>query len=264
MRKCKLLFICLSTLSLLLSGCCKKKETSNDSGEEEKTQIVLEQTVGTSGGVISDDKGIVEINVPAGALDKDTKITVEYLPDADNISDNPQFNYLCGVKFGPSGTSFAKPVEVSLKVNETPKSSSLTAFYYEDEYECWNYVADSSIKNGKATFSVTHFSMYQVLDITPDMYMKFVDLVYDAVLNKRSDSWITEQYKEYLIDEKHVMDYYQKSNGYYYEPCGLFVYGKYYIDGKDGDQEALSIRVGESNKVGNRYGLSTVVGLLSA
>ena len=57
------------------------------------------------------------------------------------------------------------------------------------------------------------------------------------------------------------MDYYQEYDGYWYEPCGLQVFGKYQINGKEGNQEDLAIILGTTNKSGNTYGVSNVGGL---
>ncbi|MCR5309500.1 MAG: hypothetical protein K6E21_05275 [Bacilli bacterium] len=63
----------------------------------------------------------------------------------------------------------------------------------------------------------------------------------------KSDSWITQTYLEYLLDDIHVMDYYGEYNGYVYYPVGFQINGQYAIDGKESDNNETTYRYGELN-----------------
>lgn len=164
-----------------------------------------------------------------------------------------------GAKFYPSGTTFNEPVKVDISFSEKPKNSTISVFCYDEENKIWDYVTEATMTGDKtATFDITHFSIYQCLDISPDMLNKYVEIVHSAQNEGKDDAWITSTYKDYLINEKHVMDYYEEFNGLFYEPCGVLISGNYDINGKSGDGNYLIERIGESNKVGNTYGLSKI------
>ena len=92
------------------------------------------------------------------------------------------------------------------------------------------------------------------------MTSKYRDLVLEAKRTNKNDAWITQSFYDYLVDEKHVLDYYEEFEGYYYYGCGLKIFGKYQIDGVSGNAEDLSMVWGDSNKKGDTYGRSTVAG----
>ena len=228
--------------------------------QDEVIPMIESHTIGQNGGTVTDSGNNVQLVFPQGALTEETGITVTYHESDDSPVEESQEAFLCGAEFGPSGTVFNEPVEVSLKLNSTPKNETLSVFCYDETYGVWDYVTEATISGSQAVFSVTHFSEYHVLDITPEMYAKFHSLVRQAQANGYSDQWVIDSYKEYLLNEKHIMDYYKLDNGLWYEPTYLFVSGNYHINGQEGDPDELYFREGESNKVGNKYGLSTVGG----
>ena len=248
----------LTAVSTTTIGCGKKPSAPHNTGPI--THETVNTTIGKDGGELKDADNL-NINVPAGALNEDVDISATYVEDATLLSNDISMGFLGAIEFGPSGTTFDKPVEVSLKLTNTPIHNELTVFYYDEVDQYWNYSSKATINNDVATFEVNHFSKYEVLDLTQSMYLKFYDLVFEAYLNNKDDMWINNSYRNYLVNEEHVMDMYTKYGNYWYEPCGLFVYGDYLINGKEADQEALHIEIGESNKVGNKYGVSTVGGL---
>ena len=152
-----------------------------------------------------------------------------------------------------------------IKLAKTTYHNKLSVFCYDEVNDLWDYVTNASVSGGNATFSVNHFSRYKCLDITDDMLNKFVELVHTAQDSGYDDAWIIGNYEDYLINDKHVMDEYAVYDGLYYEACGLFISGRYSLEnGKQGDPDVLSKQIGESNKVGNTYGLSTVGGLTTS
>lgn len=251
-----LVALVLMTVSVTVIGCGKKPAS-------DKGPIIHETvstTIGKDGGQLKDEDNL-NISVPAGALNEDVNISATYVEDATLLSNDISMGFLGAVEFGPSGTTFNKPIQVSIKLTNTPIYNELTVFYYDEVDQYWNYSSKAVVNNNVATFEVSHFSKYEILNLTESMYLKFYDLVFEAYLDNKSDSWVSNSYRDYLINEEHVMDMYTRYGNYWYEPCGLFVYGDYLINGKSADQEALHIEVGESNKVGNKYGVSTVGGL---
>lgn len=225
----------------------------------------VEQVVGKDGGVVRDDTDCVKISIPAGALSSDTNISVQYVEEPATISNNVQTGFLGAATFGPSGTTFAKPVEVSLELVGEPMSSSLAVFCYNESEKLWEYVTDATVQYGSiATFSITHFSSYQVANRTSDFYNEYQNIVRHAKANGLSDAEIIEEFRDYLVNYKHIMDYYEKFDGYWYEPCGLKLSGQYQINGEQNDPNHSFISEGESNKVGDTYGMSIVDGATSS
>ena len=268
MKHFKIAFIGLlgASMGICVACSCSKdtpQENTQNNNQVEKPGPTIHEPVskeiGKVGGKVSDNN--VSINIPYGALSENTEITARYVESEAEISTNVSNNFLGAVEFGPSGTVFSQPVEVSLKMNSTPTNSTLSVFCYDPNNNIWDFVTEAGYSSGSATFEITHFSKYQVLDIDPEMFMIFVNLVHVAQETGQSDAWIHDSYETYLIEDKHVMDYYQEYDGYWYEPCGLRVFGKYQINGKEGNQGDLAIRIGNTNKAGNTYGVSNVGGL---
>ena len=235
----------------ILNGSYPEETSRSEPASYEK----VETMIGKDGGVVKDEKENVTISIPQGALQEDTNISAQYIEEPSYLEANPSMNFLGAVEFGPSGITFDKPVEVSLQLTDTPKNNKISIFCYSEEYDIWDYVTDASVSNNIATFNISHFSKYKALDISMEMLMKFNDLVRQAQATGQSDSWIHENFKNYLINEEHVMDIYSYFGGYWYEPCGLIIGGNYHINGKEGDPNELTELIGETNKVGNTYGL---------
>ena len=261
----------LSSLIFSVAGCgtvvkVEKPEKVNDPRPETPTpHEVVSANIGTSGGELKDGDNF-QLTFPSNALSSGMNITAQYIDEQSFVGDNVSPSFLGAIEFGPSGTTFNKPVEVSMSAGDKPIGDNLSVFCYDEQLKCWDYVGEAKLDStGKnVTFEVTHFSKYEVLDLTPEMYNKCLDLTYEAVLNDKPDSWIRDSYKDYLINEKHVMDYYTTSGGYYYEPCGLFVYIDYIINNRTADQDELHISEGETNMFGDTFGLSQVGGLLDS
>ena len=218
----------------------------------------IQQVIGATGGEMKDDEENLVINFPEGALNTSVNITATYVEDASIFSENVDPNFLGAVEFGPSGTTFDEPVEVKMNLIREPVNDEVGIFCYDEVNDIWDYVGQGNVDDQTVSFEVTHFSYYKTLDLTPKMTSKFDALVRSALETGKSDSWILDSFIDYLINEEYVMDYYTQYEGYWYEPCGLFVSGNYFMNGKEGDPNALSKQVGESNMVGNKFGVSKV------
>lgn len=258
-NKTLLFTITVLMFSFLLSG-CKNGGDTNQVDNTPKEYEAVEKTIGVNGGEVKDEKSGLGLTIPSGALEKDTNISVQYVENKEHVSTDLLTSFLGAAEFKPSGTVFSEPVEVSMNLTEAPLNSTVCVFCYDEENNVWDFITDANCNGKIATFNITHFSKYQCLNITEAMYSKYIDLVNQAQRDGKSDSWITESYRDYLVNEKHVMDYYEEFGGYYYEPVGLFIGGAYQLNGKQGDGDELTKRYGESNKVGNTYGYSKVGG----
>ena len=261
--------VLLITSAISLSGCGMIKnifsiifnDDDSEYGEVSRpspsSYAPVSKTVGASGGTLSDD-GNITINIPANALSVDTPITAQYVEDETQVEDCPFPGFLGAVQFGPSGTTFDQPAQVTMRLKDTPRNEKVCIFCYDEEEDIWDFVTEADVLGGNASFTVNHFSYYKALDLTPRMTGKWDALVRTAMAEGYSDSWILDTFVDYLVNQEHVLDYYTEYGGLLYEPCGLHVSGNYFMNGKEGDPNYLITMVGESNQVGNRFGLSRI------
>lgn len=259
MKIIKCLSINLVAVSLSLVACGKSSDRPSATSSK-ITYSQVNKEIGTNGGQIKDEKSGLGLDIPAEALNSNKNISLQRFAEPEDMEEKPQTGFITAMEFLPSGTTFDKPVEVTVELNETPTNDELSIFCFDETNKIWDFVTSADVNNKTATFNITHFSKYAALDITPSMYEKYFALVDEAIRTGKNDSWITESYEDYLINEKHVMDYYEEFNGFWYEPCGFFIGGSYQINSKAGDGDQLVKRHGESNKVGSTYGYSKVGG----
>ena len=269
MKLFKAAFIGLLAASMGICVACscskeKPQETTQNNNQTQTPDPVthdpVNKEIGKDGGKITDEN--ISINIPARALSENTAITAQYVEEESLISNTPIAGFLGAVEFGPSGTTFDKPIEVTMKLTNTPKKETVSIFCYDETNKVWDYVSEASVSNNAATFNVTHFSYYKALDLSSKMTSKFNSLVNTAIAENKSDSWIIDNFVNYLVNEEYVLDYYTEYQGLLYEPCGLKVNGQYNMNGKEGNVDDLSASLGESNKVGDTYGVSRIAGEL--
>ena len=249
----KKIFIYIFVIFFIFLSVGCKSNLNKESEIKDETIQEGSATISSNGGVVKTPNKM-ELNIPKNALDEDTSIEIKY----DGNGQENSFNSLGLMEFYPSGTTFNKPATVRIKTDEVPDFEELSVYCYDEENEIWDFTTSATYQDGFITFDVTHFSKYEVLNITPEMLEMFTQLVHAASELSKSDSWIIETYRDYLVNDLHIMDYYQKYAELYYYACGLLIDGMYKINNKEGNQEDLIIKVGESNKVGNKYGLTKI------
>jgi hypothetical protein len=115
------------------------------------------------GGTVTADGLMVKI--PAGALAADTDITVA-VSDGAGL---PGATDLAGKVYdlGPSGTTFSKPVTLTLDFDTTKVVASKVAMVAFLQAGAWVTLADSFITAGKASATTTHFTPYGVVITDP-------------------------------------------------------------------------------------------------
>lgn len=236
----------------------EKTEEKKQSTEPAVETIKGSGTIGTEGGKVKAGSAVT-IKIPAEALKNDTKISVKYIQAQEST---PSFSFLGEVEFGPSGTKFKKSAEVTMKLIRSPKNASVSVFNYDEKNDIWDYVSEAEVSDNTVKFKVDHFSKYRVVDISPTVLNKYIDIVKSAKENNTSDKKITQKYADYLKNDVKVMDSYVEQNDRLYKACGFRIDGAYYINGEEGDPNELSKQFGKSNKKGNRYGLSKIGSLL--
>lgn len=260
MKKTKIISIIfsavLSILILLCIGCSNstggnEENTENAGGKETSVSGII----GAAGGAVSDNSNIT-ITIPEGALDTEANISVKYVSKAEDFDTSPS-SFLGGVEFGPSGTVFNKPVEVKMKLQNTPSASNISILCYDEENNLWYFVNEAKCSEGYAIFEVNHFSKFKGIDAIPDRFTKFENIARDGVASGKTDSFIIDSYLDYLMNEEHIMEGLSFFNGYWYKPCGVHVSGEYSINGIE-NKASLYSEYGRSNEFGNTCGLILV------
>jgi hypothetical protein len=113
---------------------------------------VLTDLIGQSGGRFNlrNDNGILLVNIPPKALDKETDITIHVTKY--KASFGPFWLLDCG----PEGTVFAQPLEVT-PVGSASKTRVL--FYFNEKSSQWE-VEEIAVDSG--SLEINHFSKYAI------------------------------------------------------------------------------------------------------
>ncbi|MBQ3368029.1 hypothetical protein IJG44_03890 [bacterium] len=128
MKKILVLTICAALFFAVSCG---------GSGESKKVVEEKSQTITASeGGEIEVAGGEAKIKIPAGALDKDTEISVTlYTTDGFKNKKALASNI---VEFGPSGTKFKKPVVITINAGKAVKGKTVAAAVMKGD-GTWSY-----------------------------------------------------------------------------------------------------------------------------
>ena len=105
--------------------------------------------------------GGAELDIPADALADDTEVTVEVvdkagLPDEDNIASEV-------FDFGPDGTTFDKPVTLTIDFDASATPDGMTAVMAFQDGDTWEPLADSEISGDTVVATTTHFTHFAVV-----------------------------------------------------------------------------------------------------
>ena len=140
----------MCVLTAIMSSCNSGNDPQNKTSQ---TQLTPE------GGVYTLTNGVTLV-VPAGAVDENTTIKVEYSEDLDESKGALPGDIYGQLNFSPEGLIFNKPVEVSMPLNQPAVGDSATIVYWVPDSARW-YISDiGCVQNGKVTFYVDHFSDY--------------------------------------------------------------------------------------------------------
>jgi hypothetical protein len=138
-------------------GCDNDTESAREGSQP--SEPVEKEIKADDGGKVSTPGAKVEI--PAGALDEDTKITLEPLerdglPDLDVVASNV-------FDFGPDGTTFSDPVTITIDFDaaRTPKGMTAKLAFLDDD--AWHALDDSEVDGNEVVGKTTHFTPYAVI-----------------------------------------------------------------------------------------------------
>ena len=139
-----------------LASCSSKKKNGKDDEKPLFEEEVTKEISAEEGGKIESSDESVTIEIPAGALESDTTITMRIYDAKDYPGTEDQTVISKVVEFEPSGTVFQKPVMISMISEGTgselraAKKKVVTAAVYREEKGEWSYSkTGAAVKIGK-------------------------------------------------------------------------------------------------------------------
>ena len=139
----RILCLVLVFAAFFAVSCSGKKKSQEENGYIEK---VSKEISAEEGGTVETEDKSISIDIPAGALDSDTTITMTVY-DAEGYAGTEGMTVLSKVvEFEPSGTVFKKPVTISMttledvgNITRAPVKKVVTAAVYNEEKGEWSY-----------------------------------------------------------------------------------------------------------------------------
>ncbi len=126
--------------------------------------------IGPGGGKLEDGNQIVSLEIPEGALSKDTEITVDELRGKRVPGTNGATRYSGVYQFSPKQLTFSTPATLTIKYkrDESPDPTSLRLVFYNDVQKKWEQVGGARIDlvNNQITAQVTSLSAVTVISLS--------------------------------------------------------------------------------------------------
>jgi hypothetical protein len=139
-------------------ACSSDSSSSSSSSSSGTPASGGKHIVAAAGGTVSDPSGTATLTIPAGALDKDTDITLKVLASASGVLGSIY-------DFGPDGTTFKTPATLAIKADATlaPAGGTLAVAMGTNG----NFVAltGSTFQGGVASAPVPHFTGFGVVAV---------------------------------------------------------------------------------------------------
>jgi len=158
---------CVGALGTL--GACGDDSSSDaDGGGDGDGDGDGDQTPGPIAEMITaEEGGAIEttgagIDIPGGALSEDTEITVEVilpngLPEEDSLGS-------LVYEFGPDGTQFEEPVELTIELNaDVPEGMDAAIAWLDESTDTWTKLADSRIEGETVVATTDHFTKFAIV-----------------------------------------------------------------------------------------------------
>lgn len=162
----KLIPSLLFFLPLLMVACSKGGQKEGEPEPQEPPVVrahgtpvgdAVTKTIGPAGGSLSSKDNTLQIDVPAGALNANTQISVQAV--SNTLPGSPGVAY----RLLPENVQFAKPVKLTFKYNDRHlDSTSADALYmaYQAQDGIWRFLPKTDLNPTARTLTVqtTHFS----------------------------------------------------------------------------------------------------------
>ena len=127
--------ICVFLLIFAVVSCNKKKKEEKTLEFEEQ---VSKEISAEEGGTVKSSDGKTSVEIPGGALDDNTTITMT-IYDASEYSDEKGKIVSKVVNFEPNGTIFKKPIVIKMPVEEGFENKIVAAAVYNEAEGKWSY-----------------------------------------------------------------------------------------------------------------------------
>ena len=159
MRMCKERMIGLvMILTLAMAGCDGGGGGGGGGGgtpDPDEGQTFQTTVMAATGGTVETESGSASVDIPAGALDGDTEITVTVeAPDGDTASSI--------YDFGPDGTVFNVPVTIGIDYEGTPGTEKKAVLAWHDGQK-WVEIPGSDLEGGTVTGEIDHFTKFSII-----------------------------------------------------------------------------------------------------
>lgn len=169
----KFIHVLCITSTLLLAACGSDSSTpagtggstngnNNNAGNGNTAEpsMASDEITAAEGGEVALDDG-AGVNIPAGALSDDTEISIESSEPDDAL---PDFDSIQGLayEFGPDGTTFDVPVELTLPLVGTPGADEAAVVsWLNTETNRWEDL-ETTTTGDTVTAETTHFTLFVV------------------------------------------------------------------------------------------------------
>ena len=147
-----------------------KSEVEALKKELAENQVSVTVKVGTEEAVVADTKQEVSLLIPSKALNETVEISVKELSVSQAETSVPGKTASSLYEFGPSGTKFAFPVTVTIKLllDEDLKLEYLTPAWYDEKNKQWVPIPGLiDAEKGLAIFKTDHFTKFAVIELSP-------------------------------------------------------------------------------------------------
>ena len=156
MKRVFCLVLIFVSLFALASCSSRKKGDPQDNDKPLFEEEVIKEIPAEEGGTVANSDESVSIEIPAGALDENTTITMRIYDAKDYPGTEDKTVISKVVEFEPSGTVFKKPVMISMISGGTgeelraAKKKVVTAAVYKEDKGQWSYSrTGAAVKVGK-------------------------------------------------------------------------------------------------------------------
>ena len=130
--------LCLISVLVLIfavAACSKKKKDELPAYEEQVSKEIKAE----EGGKVESSDGKTSVEIPAGALDEDTTITMTIYNAKGYAGTEGKKVLTKVVECEPNGTKFKKPVIITMAAEESAETKTIVAAVYDEKKEDWSY-----------------------------------------------------------------------------------------------------------------------------
>lgn len=156
----KKLFLVFALILILVSMACSGSSSFSESNDNDSKSA----TIDASGGEVETPSGDAKVEIPSGAVDNNTPITI-----AISSKTTPSGNLTKSYEYGPEGKTFSKPVTISIQYDPDKIPDSLNQADLKlarlSGSNVWEVISDSTVDmtNHIVSGQTNHFSTYSVV-----------------------------------------------------------------------------------------------------